>query len=180
MKNKLFTVVLLLSAMFASVGTIKAGGPSEHQRAKTAEKFFLAKQYDKAAPLYAQLVSSSPKNFRYNYYYGICLLIIGKDKNQAMPYLEMALQNPKTPEEIYYYIGRALHYTYRFDEAMRSFTEFNSIVGAKNAPKWGTPQLMEMCNNAKQFLDTTKLASIAERTESRWHNRRHSASSVFV
>ena len=166
MKKKLCTVVLLVAAMFVSVSTVIAGGESEHQRAKTAEKMFLAKQYEKAAPLYAQLVSSNPKNYKYNYYYGICLTIIGKDKSQALPYLEAALQHPKTPEEIYYYIGRALHYNYRFDEAMRAFTEFNAIIGVKNAPKWGTPQLMEMCNNAKQFLDSSKLSTITERTES--------------
>ncbi|MBL7923741.1 MAG: PD40 domain-containing protein [Bacteroidia bacterium] len=166
MKNKIVRVVLILSAFFISSGVIKAGGVSEHARARAAEKLFLAKQYDKASPLYAQLVSSNPKNFKYNYYYGICLLITGKDKRQCLPYLEMALQNPKTPEDIYYYIGRALHYTYRFDEAMRSFVEFNGIIGARNAPRWGTPQLMEMCNHAKQFLDTTKLAAISERTES--------------
>ena len=99
MKKRLVTVVLLVFAVFATIGTIKAGGVSEHQRSKTAEKYFLAKQYEKAAPLYAQLVSSNPKNFKYNYYYGICLTIIGKDKNQALPYLEMVIHNPKTPEE---------------------------------------------------------------------------------
>ena len=166
MKKKLFTVVLLLSAICVSVSTVLAGGESEHQRAKAAEKLFLAKQYEKAAPMYAQLVSSNPKNYKYNYYYGICLTIIGKDKKEALPYLEMALQNPTTPEEIYYYIGRALHYTYRFDEAIRAFTEFNGIIGPKNAGRWGTSQLMEMCNNAKQYLDTTKLNNITERNES--------------
>lgn len=166
MKNKIKTVVLVVSAIFMTSGILLAGGESEHQRAKAAEKLFLAKQYEKAAPMYAQLVSSNPKNYKYNYYYGICLTIIGKNKQEALPYLEAALQHPKTPEEIYYYIGRTLHYTYRFDEAMRAFTEFNTIIGAKNAPRWGTPQLMEMCNNAKQFLDTTKMSTIQERTES--------------
>ncbi|MBK7964289.1 MAG: carboxypeptidase regulatory-like domain-containing protein [Bacteroidetes bacterium] len=78
----------------------------------------------------------------------------------------MAIQNPKTPEDIYYYMGRAMHYTYRFDEANQLFVEFNKIIGVKNAGRWGTPQLMEMCNNGKQYLDTTKLTSIKERTES--------------
>ncbi len=166
MKKSLTSAVVSIMILLSTIGTMHAGGVSEHQRAKTAEKYFLAKQYEKAAPLYAQLVSSNPKNFKYNYYYGICMLIIGKDKNQAMPYLEMAIQHPKTPEEIYYYIGRGLHYTYRFDEAIRAFTEFNQIIGVKNAGKWGTPQLMEMCNNAKQYLDTTKLSSVTEKNES--------------
>lgn len=166
MKNKLFTVVLLLSAICGSVNSLSAGGESEGQRAKRAEKLFLAKDYEKAAPLFAQLVSSNPKSYKYNYYYGICLTIIGKDKSEALPYLEKALQHPKTPEEIYYYLGRTLHYTYQFDNAIRAFTEFNTIIGARNAPRWGTSQLMEMCNNAKQYLDTTRLSLIQERTES--------------
>jgi tetratricopeptide (TPR) repeat protein len=166
MKNTFVALSLLLAIVCASNESAKAGGQSEHSRAKSAEKYFLAKQYEKASPLYAQLVSSNPKNYKYNYYYGICLLIAGKDKNQAIPYLEMAIQNPKTPEDIYYYMGRAMHYTYRFDDANKMFVEFNNIIGVKNAGRWGTPQLMEMCNNGKQYLDTTKLAAIKDRTES--------------
>lgn len=139
---------------------------SEGQRAKTAEKYFVAKQFDKAAPLFAQLVSSNPKNFKYNYYYGICLTITAKDKTQALPYLEAALENAKTPEDIYYYYGRAMHLTYHFDEAIRSFTEFNGIVGDKDAARFQTPQLMMMCNSAKKILDTTRNAQILEKIES--------------
>ena len=65
---------------------------TEGQRAKAAEKFFVAKQFAQAAPLYAQLVSSNPKSYKYNYYYGICLLITGKDKNEAIPYLEVDME----------------------------------------------------------------------------------------
>jgi hypothetical protein len=166
MKNLIVALSLLLTIVCTSNGKVNAGGQSEHSRAKTAEKYFLAKQYEKASPLYAQLVSSNPKNYKYNYYYGICILIAGKDKKQAIPYLEMAIQNPKTPEDIYYYMGRAMHYTYRFDEANQLFVEFNNIIGVKNAGRWGTPQLMEMCNNGKQYLDTTKLTAIKDRTES--------------
>ena len=142
-------VIFLLTVRYVSAET-------EGQIARTAEKHFIAKQYTKAAPLYAQLVSSNPKNYKYNYYYGICLLITGKDKNQALPYLEMAMQNPKTPEDIYYYMGRALHLTYNFEPAIKSFVEFNTIIGAKNAPKWQTPQMIGMLNNAIQILDTTR------------------------
>lgn len=166
MKNTFVVLTLLLTMVFTPGKIVEAGGQSEHSRAKSAEKYFLAKKYDKAAPLYAQLVANNPKNYKYNYYYGICILIAGKDKKESIPYLEMAIQHPKTPEDIYYYMGRAMHYSYRFDEAKQLFVEFNNIIGVKNAGRWGTPQLMEMCNNGKQYLDTTKLAAINERTES--------------
>jgi hypothetical protein len=164
MRYNLKTVLACVGICVAIITTnVKA--ETENQRAKTAEKYFLAKQYDKACPLYAQLVSSSPKNYKYNYYYGICILISGKDKSMAMPYLEMAIQNPKTPEDIYYYIARALHLNYRFDESLRAFSEFNSIIGSKNTGRWSTLQYMAMCNNAKVILDSTKNDQILERTE---------------
>ncbi len=165
MRNKFLSISIVMILLMVNSSFI-AKGESENQRAKQAEKYFLAKQYDKAAPLYAQLVSSNPKSYKYNYYYGICLTIIAKDKSQALPYLDIAIQNSKTPEDIYYYMGRALHLNYQFEESLRSFAEFNNIVGARNAGRWSTPQLMEMCNNAKKILDTTKNASIMERTES--------------
>ncbi len=166
MKNSMLKVVMTVCALCLISFVASATGETENSRAKNAEKLFVAKQYDKAAPLFAQLLSSNPKNYKYNYYYGICLLITGKDKNAAIPYLENAMQHPKTPEDIQYYYARALHYTYRFDEALQSFTEFNSIIGAKDAPRWGTPQLMEMCNNAKKHLDVTKLSMVTGETES--------------
>lgn len=165
MRNKILSISVVMILLLMNLSFI-AKGESVNQRAKQAEKLFLAKQYDKAAPLFAQLLSSNPKSYKYNYYYGICLTIIAKDKSQALPYLDIAMQNPKTPEEIYYYMGRALHLNYRFEESLRSFTEYNKIVGARNAGRWSTPQLMEMCNNAKKILDTTKNESIMERTES--------------
>ncbi|MBK7964288.1 MAG: hypothetical protein IPK10_02515 [Bacteroidetes bacterium] len=61
MKNTFVALTLLLSIICTSNEIVKAGGQSEHSRAKTAEKYFLAKQYEKASPLYAQLVSSNPK-----------------------------------------------------------------------------------------------------------------------
>lgn len=155
----------MLTVLFIKTGIVLGGGVSEAQRARTAEKYFVAKQFDKAAPLFAQLVSSNPKNYKYNYYYGICLLITGKDKNMAIPYLEAAMQNPKTPEDIYYYYGRACHLTYRFNESLASFVEYNSIIGPKNSPKWSIPQMLEMVNNAKKILDSSKLNTINERTE---------------
>lgn len=155
----------MLTVLVIKTVTVLGGGVSEAQRARTAEKYYVAKQYDKAAELFAQLVSSNPKSYKYNYYYGICLLITGKDKNMAIPYMEAAMQNPKTPEDIYYYYGRACHLTYRFNESLASFVEYNSIIGAKNSPKWSIPQMLEMVNNAKKILDTAKLNSIAEKTE---------------
>lgn len=155
---KKFISPLAFIMLFAASASVQA--ESEGQRMRAAEKLFVAKQYDKATPLFAQLVSSNPKSYKYNYYYGICMLITGKDKTECIPYLEAAVQNPKTPEDIYYYLGRSLHLTYQFNDAMNSFTEFVGIIGGSNAGRWQIPTYLENCNNAKKILDTTRNSEI--------------------
>jgi hypothetical protein len=156
-KIRLFALLL-----FSQLLTISVQAETEGQMARRAEKYFVAKKFTEAAPLYAQLVSSNPKNFRYNYYYGICLLVTAADKNEAIPYLEVAIIHTKTPEDIYYYMGRALHLTYNFEQSIRSFSEFNTMIGYKNTYPWQTSLMISMVNNAMQILDTTKNNQIIE------------------
>ena len=63
--------------------TLNSHGASEAEQAKAAEKLYLAKQYEKAAIQFSELLSKNPTNFKYNYYYGICALIIDADKSAA-------------------------------------------------------------------------------------------------
>lgn len=165
MKKAMPSLLLLLIA-FSMVSTRSMfAGSNEGQRFREAEKLFHTKQYEKAMPMFAQLVSSHPKNYKYNYYYGVCLLVAGKDKSQALNYLDKALDNQKTPEEVYYYMGRALHLTYRFDEAREYINEFNSVVGREGVNDWNTSQLLEMINNAERILDFSKSSQITAKTE---------------
>jgi hypothetical protein len=156
-KIRLCALLVFFQLLFISVHA-----ETEGQMARKAEKYFVAKNFTEAAPLYAQLVSSNPKSFRYNYYYGICLLVTASDKNEAIPYLEVAINHTKTPEDIYYYMGRALHLTYNFEQAVRSFSEFNTMIGYKNTSPWQTSLMISMVNNAMQILDTTKNSQIIE------------------
>ena len=89
-------------------------------------------------------------------------MVTASDKNEAIPYLEVAINNPKTPEDIYYYMGRALHLTYNFEQAIRSFSEFNTMIGYKNTTPWQTSLMISMANNAMQILDTTENRKIIE------------------
>lgn len=166
MKKYLLVYVLLTTLFTASVSINSTAGTPEAERFKEAERYFLEKQYEKALPLFAQLVSNSPKNFKYNYYYGICILIQGPDKSKALPYLEVALSSSKTPEDIYYYVGRALHHIYRFDEAREYLAEFSDIVGPAEASNWNTPLLIDMCNQAKKQLDYSKSTNVKSKAES--------------
>ncbi|MFM7015026.1 MAG: tetratricopeptide repeat protein [Bacteroidota bacterium] len=135
---------------------------SEAEQAKAAEKLYLGKQYEKAAIQYSELLSKNPNNFKYNYYYGICALIIDADKSAALPYLKKAMNDDRCPEDIFYYYGRACHLTYRFDEAAKAFSEYAAIIGKKATDPFNINTHIEMVMNAKTLLDTNQFSEILE------------------
>ena len=141
---------------------IFSNGMTEGEQAKAAEKLYLAKQYEKAAIQYSQLLSKNPNNYKYNYYYGICALIIDADKSAALPYLKKAMDDDRSPEDIYYYYGRACHLTYRFDEAAKAFSEYAIIIGKKQNDPFNIDTHIAMVMNAKSILDSNQLSEILE------------------
>ncbi|MFN5347679.1 MAG: hypothetical protein ACK44N_06920 [Bacteroidota bacterium] len=142
--------------------SIFSNGMTEGEQAKAAEKLYLAKQYEKAAIQYSQLLSKNPNNYKYNYYYGICALIIDADKSAALPYLKKAMNDDRSPEDIYYYYGRACHLTYRFDEAAKAFSEYAIIIGKKPNDPFNISTHIAMVMNAKNLLDSNQLSEILE------------------
>jgi tetratricopeptide (TPR) repeat protein len=172
MKNFLLSVTIASSIVVSSVQQSRAisfdkpakysTGMTESEQAKAAEKLYLAKQYEKATVLYSELLSKNPNNYKYNYYYGICALIVEADKSAAIPYLKKALDDTRTPEDIYYYYGRACHLTYRFDDAAKAFSEYAIIIGKKPKDPFNIATHISMVMNAKNYLDTNLLTEILE------------------
>ncbi len=155
-------MVLVLSSFILLVSTSEKTQAGDLQRRKEAVRLFVNKQYVKALPLFAQLVSNHPENFKFNYYYGACLLIADKDKAKAVEHLETSLKNPKSPEDVYYYLARAYHLSYMFDEGIRSIAEFNKLAKEKQKNKFKTGDVASSIYSAKHSLDSARNAMVKE------------------
>ncbi len=172
MKNFLLSVTIASSIVVSGVQHSKAitfdkpakysTGMTESEQAKAAEKLYLAKQYEKASVLYSELLSKNPNNYKYNYYYGICALIVEADKSSALPYLKKAMDDDRSPEDIYYYYGRACHLTYKFDEAAKAFSEYATIIGKKQNDPFAIAKHIDMVMNAKNLLNIEQLSEVLE------------------
>jgi tetratricopeptide (TPR) repeat protein len=163
MKTRKFITSLFLvaAALIFSQKTVSA---NDSQRAKQAVRLFVNKQYAAAMPMFAQLVANHPENYKYNYYYGVCLLVCDKDKVKAVEHLEISLKNPKAPEEVYYYLARAYHMNYMFDEGIRSIAEFSKIIKPKYLYKYKTSDVTEALYCAKRTLDSSRNNTVLEST----------------
>lgn len=118
---------------------------------KQAEQMFNSGKYVDATPLYTRLLALQPRDYGYNFRYGACLLFNSAKKQDALKYLNYAVQDPSTQPDIFYFIGRALHLNYQFNEAIDNYTAYRKS-GKNNVFLKETERFIEMCQNGKQLL----------------------------
>jgi len=126
----LLFIFLSVSAVFG-----QAGYKSEADLLKSAKKLFDANDFEKALPLYSQAVSNSPQNSEYNYRLGVCMVEAGRDKSEAVRFLEVARLSPQVNSDVDYYLGIALHHAARFEESITALERFKQSGTGKDKSK---------------------------------------------
>ncbi len=110
--------------------------------------------------LEAYMIDSTNANI--NYKVGFCYLKSGADRGKALYYLEKAVTNTSkkyvdmeprekaAPINAYYYYGEALHFNYKFDDAIANYEKFKSFLkpGQEDLIK-DIDRHIEVSNNAK-------------------------------
>ncbi|NQX97643.1 MAG: PD40 domain-containing protein, partial [Flavobacteriales bacterium] len=101
-------------------------------------------QFNVALPIWLKLQTEQPANFNLNYKVGLCYIYSSNDKKKALKYLVTAVQNTsknydpfsssekKSPIEAYYYLARAYHINYEFDNAMVNYNSFKEKISKKH------------------------------------------------
>lgn len=126
---------------------------NEDDLKKQANQFFEEEEYNSAYKLYAQLVSLYPKDPDYNYKLGVCMLYTEPDKKKPFSYFQVALKNPAdAPKEVKFYLAKTYHVNYRFDEAIKYYTEYKQIASSSNIKKLEVDREIQACKNGKRLL----------------------------
>lgn len=133
---------------------------------KQAEKLFKDENYDEAYKFYSQLVSNFPKDPDYNYHLGVCMIYSEADKTKCLPYLKLAAANPNdAPKEVLFYLGKAYHINYRFDEAIRNYNEFKKTAASSLQKKLQVDREIRACTNGKKLLTNISDLSVLSKKE---------------
>ena len=139
---------------------------SEEEFKKQAAKLFNDEEFVKAYPLYTQLVSLYKKDPDYNYRLGVCMLYASDNKEKAIPYLEFALRTPnKIEKEAYFYLAKAYHLNYRFDDAISRYKAYKKIASGAKAERLQVDRQIEMCANGKKLLQNITDLRVIEKLE---------------
>ncbi|MBL4655798.1 MAG: tetratricopeptide repeat protein [Bacteroidia bacterium] len=118
-----------------------------------ADELFANENYRTALPLYIQLLSQSPNYSKFNLKAGICCMNSNQNYDKALYYLSKAEKSSDKEPQVYYYIGRAYHFSNKIDQAIENYEVFK-VYSNDNDPLYQLAERnIEMCNNAKSILN---------------------------
>ena len=138
---------------------------NEDELKKQAGQYFEDEDYNLAYKLYAQLVSLYPKDPEYNYKLGVCMLFTEPDKKKPYSYLQIATKNPNdAPKDALFYLAKTTHVNYKFDEAIKLYTEYKKIGSSSSIKKLQVDREIQACKNGKRLLSNlTDLVIISKK-----------------
>ncbi len=116
-----------------------------------AVSLFKNKQFYEALPKFSQLLSLHPKNPDYNFGYAVCLIETNTNTTKAIDYLNFASSKSNNPV-IYFYLGRAYHLNYKFDEALINFGSFKNKAAPYELKEYDVNKYIDMCKNGKELV----------------------------
>ena len=137
---------------------------TEEEIKSQADKLFNTEQYVAATPLYLRLLSLQPRDHFYNFRYGTCLLFNSNNKQSAIKYLNYAVSEPTIPLEAYYFLGKAYHLDYQFNQAKKYYSIYIQ-KRPKQSDMYAAERAIEMCKNGELLLTTVSDVIVLEKKE---------------
>jgi Tol biopolymer transport system component len=156
-KIKLLLFVLISFVSLTSVAQNK-------DLKEEAAYYFDSKDFKKSYELYDKLWTQTPKNLDYKFRLGYSALFYPEKKARAIEIFEDIKRTDKSPD-VDYYLGKAYHINYKFDEAIKSYNLFIAEKGTKvkdedkafiEDAKLGIIN----CNNGKELIAKKIIADI--------------------
>lgn len=163
MSRHKLNLLTLLFLFFQTVGVSYAQETEAEVKAQ-AEKLFLDEQFVEATPLFLRLIALNPRSTDYNFKYGTCLLFNSYKKQDAFKYLTYSISDPNIDPQAYFYLGKAFHLNFQFNEAIKNYQLYLDKTTKPN-PSFQVERQIQMCQNGKRLLTTLSDLVVLEKKE---------------
>jgi hypothetical protein len=130
-----------------------------------AEFHYENRDFKRAYELYDKLSAQNPKSLEYKYRLGVSSINYPEKKVRSIDIFEELKKTDKSPE-IDYYLGKAYHINYRFDDALSAYNNYlEAMHGVKqkdedNALIKDATLSIANCNNGKLLISQKVIADI--------------------
>lgn len=136
----------------------------DEKKARAAE-LFKDKKWSEAESLYASIISDSPKSHDLNFRYGTCLIYGSKNIQDAIPRLRYAVTGAGIDARAYYYLGRAYHLNYQFNDALKQYNKFKDMATPNLLKDLDVETDIKACTYGKRLLSTITDMVVIQKTE---------------
>lgn len=164
-----FAKKLLVFSLLVFACPVNSQNPvSSDDLKKQADKLFDDEDYSGAYKLYSQLVSNFPKDPVYNYKLGVCMIFSEPDKKKSLPYLKFAAansENNKELKDVKFYLGKAYHINYLFDEAIKNYNDYRLTASSSQQKKLQVDREIKACSNGKHLLSNLTDLEVMSKSE---------------
>ena len=132
---------------------------------QTAQEFMLYEQYEDALKQYSKIESHGQLNSNVAFSMGICYMNIDNQIENAIPYFEKAVASTSatykegnykemsSPEEAWFYLGKAYRLLGQYSKAIDAYREFKARLNASDLYYQDFLSLqIESCTNAQRMM----------------------------
>lgn len=147
-------ILLILFLCPVSLELFAQSSPQEEAR-----QLFENGDYAQALPKFKRLLTLFPKDAGYHYYTGVCMVQTNIDLLKSIEYLTFA-SNKNVPVNCYFFLGRAYHYLYRFDDAILAYQQFKQKASRQEIERLECNRQIEMAENGKRLIAKQGLFNI--------------------
>ena len=122
------------------------------EKRKRADELFEDKKWSEAEALYASIITDSPRNHDLNFRYGTCVLNGSKNEEEAIRFLRYSITGSGIDKRAYYYLGRAYHLNYQFNDAITYYTKFKELASPSDLKDLDVVTDLKACAFGKKLM----------------------------
>jgi hypothetical protein len=138
----------------------------EEEKKKPGEALtaFKSNDFQRAVFIYADILKNDPADPFINYYYGVCLVKLDVTKAKAINCLQMAAKIKEVPYDVFFYLGKACHLSYLFNDAIAALEEYKKRAKPSELESNHVTQLIANCKSGIALLTDQVNVEIIKRT----------------
>ena len=150
---------------FVTFGFVTFGQENIEETKKIADDLFEEEKYIEATPYYLRLLAIQPRDHNFNYHYGACLLHNSGKTQDVFKYLNYAVTDPNVDAQANYFLGKAYHLNYQFNDAIKYYKIYQTKAADKAKPSFDVKRQIEMCENGKKLITTITEMIVLDKKE---------------
>ena len=124
---------------------------TDQERKEYANQLFEQKKYVEAEPHMLYFLSQE-NSTDYSFKYGVCALFTFADKSKAIRFLSFAAKDRNVNPEAFFYLGKAYHLNYLFNDAIKNFEIFKNKSSPKIQKEFLVDMHIAMCKSGKTLM----------------------------